>query len=352
MHWDYGDEETYVDKAKYLIYADTIWEFIEKENRYMADLGDEMAKDYTHMGNSRNGEKIIQKVVEIKGKIYPSNHPKLAYSLNNYSFTLWKCGNYSHAIKNSQLAIDIISQYPVEDYYAEYIDYFNIIALSERLIGSYQESKKHLEFSIELLEKFLDRNLKKNILKLSRSYNNLAWVYRSLESYEKTREYYEKSLEIKERNLPNNHPSLALAYVNYTWILVKMKDYESAQKFLQKALDIKKIHFEEDNVTFCNLYRNYAELYKETGDLQKAKEYIQKAIDIRINTGSDRHPILRDFYHILTEIEEKMGNYHEALKFSELAVDLCESNFPDGHPELGKLKEYYEQIKSKCLDRQ
>ncbi len=352
LHWEHGDEETYVDKAKYLIYADTIWGLLEKENRYMADLGDEIAKDYTLIGNIRIAEEIIQKVVEIKSKIYPPNHPKLAYSLNNYSHTLWKCGNYRHAIKNSQLAIDIISQYPMEDYYVEYSNYYNIIALSERLIGSYQEAQKHFEFSIEILEKYLNRNLKKNRLRLSRNYNNLGWVYRSLENYEKTREYYEKALEIKERNLPNNHPSLALAYVNYAWILAKMKNYEGAQKLLQKALDIKKIHFEEGNVTFCNLYSNYAELCKETGELQKAKEYIHKAIDIQIKSGFEKHPTLRIYYHLLAEIEEKMGNCHEALKFAKLAVDLCESNFPNGHPDLVKYKKYYEEIKAKCLNKQ
>jgi tetratricopeptide (TPR) repeat protein len=120
---------------------------------------DKKAYLFYQLGWTKNGQGkysdaigFYEKVLEIKQKILPENHPDLAGSYNNIGNVYRNMAEYSKALS----------------YYGQ---------------------------ALEIAQKTLSANDPR----LATSYNNIGTVYDNMEKYSKALSYYEKALEIKQK---------------------------------------------------------------------------------------------------------------------------------------------------------
>jgi tetratricopeptide (TPR) repeat protein len=57
--------------------------------------------------------------------------------------------------------------------------------------------------------------------------------------YEQSIWYHEKALAIQQKILPSSHPSLATSYNNIVWVFRSMDNYLQALLYLERALNIR-----------------------------------------------------------------------------------------------------------------
>lgn len=74
---------------------------------------------------------------------------------------------------------------------------------------------------------------------LAISYDNIAVCYRLTKEFEKSLEYHQKSIKIKEEVLDSLHPSLATSYEITGKTYWTMGKYNEALKYFQNTLKIR-----------------------------------------------------------------------------------------------------------------
>jgi tetratricopeptide (TPR) repeat protein/predicted Ser/Thr protein kinase len=124
--------------------------------------------------------------------------------------------------------------------------------------------------------------------------SNLGVTERAAGRVDDAREYYERSLEIRERVLEPDDPALA--------------------------------------VTLNNL----ANLLKSEGDYERAQPMHERALKIRRAAYGDHHPAVADSHNNLGTTAESMGRYADARAHHEQALNIRRAAFGNDHPQVSK----------------
>jgi tetratricopeptide (TPR) repeat protein len=188
-----------------------------------------------------------QKLLEIRQKTLPANHPSLATSYNNIGMVYNKMGEYSKAL-------------------------------------SYYEK------SLEIKQKTLPANHPH----LATSYNNIGSVYYNMGEYSKALSYYEKALEIYQKTLPANHPHLATSYNNIGSVYVNMGEYSKALSYYEKALEIYQKTLPANHPLLATSYNNIGMVYNKMGEYSKALSYYERALNIKQRSLPPNHPSIKN----------------------------------------------------------
>lgn len=83
---------------------------------------------------------------------------------------------------------------------------------------------------------------------LSELYNNISIGFRELNCFEKSLEYLEKALKIKEKKYLDGHPVLARSYYNMGMLHEKMELTNDAISYATKAYDMQIAHLSESHI--------------------------------------------------------------------------------------------------------
>ncbi|MBC7640847.1 MAG: tetratricopeptide repeat protein [Flavobacterium sp.] len=109
---------------------------------------------------------------------------------------------------------------------------------------------------------------------LSKAYNNIAVVYKSMHDYPKALEYLQKALKIQQQNAEE---TVAVTLANIGNIYFEMHNYNLAFSYYQKS---EKLFKNIDNVrNFALLNSYFGDYYKKIKNDIKAFEYYNKALE-------------------------------------------------------------------------
>ncbi len=139
-----------------------------------------------------------------------------------HTINLIKTKNYEESISNLKNFIEEDSN----DYYAH-----QLIALVYMDSKNFDEAIKHLDISI-------------GINSDNPAYYNLGVIYRNLKKFDKSQEFFLKTIE--------KNPNFIDAYLNIAKIYENNQNFNEADKFYQKALLIDK-----KNLSSNKLYSNF-----------------------------------------------------------------------------------------------
>lgn len=133
---------------------------------------------------------------------------------------------------------------------------------------------KALQFNFKALKIFEET---KNNEKLSRIYNNIGVIYKSLGTKDdlfKALVYYEKCLAIQEKI---KDPNIGTTTNNIGLVYLEKKDFTKALEYFNKA----QLYFDKypNPYAIADLNYNYGYYYKEVNNTNKAIEYTNKALN-------------------------------------------------------------------------
>ena len=190
------------------------------------------------------------KVLAIREKVLPENHPDIATSYNNVGYAYGKLGDH----------------------------------------------KKELEYKLKALA-IEEKVLPENHPDIAASYNNVGCTYGDLRDHKKALEYCLKALAIREKVLPENHPDIAASYNNVGYAYGKLGDHKKELEYFLKALAIQEKVLPENHPDIAKSYNNVGGAYGELGDHKKEFEYKLKALAILKKILPKNHPDIATLYN-------------------------------------------------------
>ncbi len=125
-----------------------------------------------------------------------------------------------------------------------------------------------------------EKRFGKDYYELTRSYQNLARVYRLQGVFDKAFDLQMRSLKVCERVLGENSERVIKTYQYLGSLSLDQKNYDQAVSFYKKALNLSMNLFGENNNLIAHLYQNLGEVFIQRKELQMALLNFQKAEDI------------------------------------------------------------------------
>lgn len=205
---------------------------------------------------------------------------------------------------------------------------------------------------------------------LSKIYNNIGVIYRSIDDQDKALFYFIKSYRLQKKI---QSPSLGMTCSNIGLIYLKHNAFEKAKKFFDEGL--KEFEKNPNDRGLGELYNNISQYYILKNRPQTAKEYLHKAKESFQKIGeefglSDTYLYLAEIYFNENNLDDSFKNVNKSLAISK-KLDLPETymkseallwkifdkkddkenaiihlkNFNDGKDKLAKIENSKERIK-------
>lgn len=180
------------------------------------------------------------------------------------------------------------------------------------------------------------------------AYNNIAGVYQGHGNFDKALDYFKKALEICESSFGLEHPNTAATYNNIAIVYKNQLNYEKALSYYNKALEVCEKVLGDEHPTTAATYYNIAIIYKEQGDYVKSFEFFIKDLNIREKTLGAEHPSTAAAYNNIAGLFREIGDIDSTLKYYDKAISINEKVLGKEHPSNVKtyiiLADIYQEI--------
>ncbi|MGL5695115.1 MAG: tetratricopeptide repeat protein, partial [Peptostreptococcaceae bacterium] len=166
----------------------------------------------------------------------------------------------------------------------------------------------HFNFAEEILNEIKeeDVNLYKEL------YSKIANCYMKLDKPQKSLEYISKISELEKNNSIKEEADLIVLKAQS---LFEIGSYEESKEYFRKALEL--IEKQEDKNKLAKIYLTISDIYSTMGDTEKVLDYSQKAYDIKKH-DEDEYMLEGLFKMIQSYIED--SEYSLARKYCKLTL--------------------------------
>jgi tetratricopeptide (TPR) repeat protein len=229
---------------------------------------------------------LLRDALEIREKVFGSEHPNTASSLNNLASVLQDLGDFAGARQLLERAL----------------------AIRENVFGSEHPNT-------------------------ASSLNNLANLLRAEGHFAKARAFFERALAIYEKTHGPEHPEMASSLNNLATVLNDQGDFAGARQLLERALAIyEKALGPEHSKTMTNL-NNLAVLLQAQGDFAGARPLLEHVLARREKVLGLEHPETAMSMRNLATLLTSLGDFARARQLLERALAIYENVLGPEHPE-------------------
>jgi AraC-like DNA-binding protein len=217
----------------------------------------------------------------------------------------------AHPEKNKQLAEEVLgSSKKIHYAYGEGYGQ-RYLALYHWMKGNYELGANH---GFEMLRVF---EAASDTIGMAKAYAVLGLIHEEWEDFDKSKEYFVKSMEINERanrlyDVAYNLNSLGALHHHFS-------KYDEAEQYYLKSLELRKQIKDEDGIS--QSFNNLARMAKIKKDYVKALEYIQNTLAIAKKFNNTNRISIA--YQGLGEIYVLQEKYAEAEPFLYEALSLA-----------------------------
>jgi len=207
---------------------------------------------------------------------------------------------------------------------------YTIAATLYDKIVNYKKSKEYFEKALDIRRNVLPDNHPD----IADSLKNLCVSYSNLGDHQKAIEYAEEASEINRNVLPVNHPKIADSLNSLGVSYCNLGDHQKAIENFEKALVIYRNALPDNHPDNAHSLQNLGVSYCNLGDHQKAIEYFEKALVISRNALPDNHPDIAASLNNLGVSYGKLADHQKAIEYFEKALVISRNALPDNHPDI------------------
>ncbi len=253
---------------------------------------------------------ILQEIIRAN-HAYPDSTLAAAYKLRGDLYL--KEFDIKNTLSRYEKADEIYAKYP-----KQFVHQRIVLANKSGICYAQQDN---LVMTAKYFQKEYDlaiQNYAADDLTVGKSTNNLAAVYLYLGDFEKSLDYFFKSLEIKKKFEADNPLTIANTYENISSIYGQINQMGEAERYLQMAGHL----YQRDTVaaieTLFSYYLNTAGFYIENEQSKVALKELDKgealSEDFKANKLSVllHHKLYADAYFQLKQYEKSLTSYKQA----------------------------------------
>ena len=184
---------------------------------------------------------------------------------------------------------------------------YNNIGAVYKEWNEYEKSLDYFNQAIEIYKQNDDEQ------SLSRALTNVAEIYNfHFGDYDKARELFEQSLEIRIRQ--NDIMGIAMLNNDLGALYANMEEYQAALKYFNISEDLYSNMHSETGLVM--VYYNMGKLFDKQSDAKKALEYYKKSLKISRKIGQDDYT--QDNYKALFQCFAALNDYDNFTKYYRL----------------------------------
>jgi eukaryotic-like serine/threonine-protein kinase len=214
---------------------------------------------------------------EIYSSLLPDDHPSVAMSLSRIGMALLQLGEPDSAMIFSEKAYSIMEK----NHSHNHPDLLN--AMNEyALVLSASHPEKAEEIYLNVISRHLESGNQFNY-RLASPYNNLGMLYRNMEKYELSEQYYKKSLEVSRLTMGEDHRFTRMVHTNLLTPLFHLQKHEEAESILETNIEVNKERFSDNHWRTGNAYGAYGVYMANIGNYEKADSMFEN--QYRIYSG-------------------------------------------------------------------
>jgi eukaryotic-like serine/threonine-protein kinase len=272
-----------------------------------------IGKNYSDNHNWHLALPFYENSHEIYSSILSSDDPRVARSLSSMGVTLANLGEIDTALEYSERAYLIIRG----NHSYNHPDLFN--AMNEyAYVLSATDQEKAEEIYHDVISKLMESGRQLDY-RLASPYNNLGMLYRNMEKYELSEEYYKKALEVSKLTMGDDHRFTRMVHINLLTPLFNLGKHDEAEEILKKNIEINKNRYSEFHWRVGSAYGAYGVYMINIGDYEKANSLFQKQSALYGDQLGEDHiwtsysiGALAATYYFLNEIDfaESLYNRH------------------------------------------
>lgn len=280
-----------------------------------------------------------------------SNRIQQAKAFQNIGISFLILGDYDKAIKNFDLSEKLLigqnNSKEAKEILAKTLG-------SKGLAFSEQNNyAKALEFDLRAMKIYEGL---KNEVQLSKIYNNIGVIYKSIGDEKNALEYFLKANQLQKKN---NNPAVAVSASNIGLIYLDQDKADLAKKYFDESLN----GFEKnpDPRGLGELYNNYSRYYISIDHFDDAKQFLLKAEET-FQSIEDQFG-LSDTYFLFAEINFHENDLDRSLDFANKALKIskeldlpetrmnCEKLLADIYEKKGDQKQALLHLKNYDLEK-
>lgn len=295
----------------------------------------------------------MQKYAEyaLSNSVKSSNRIQQAKAFQNVGISFLILGDYDKAIKNFDLSEKLLTG---QNNSKEAKEILAKTLGSKGLAFSEQNNyAKALEFDLRAMKIYEGL---KNELQLSKIYNNIGVIYKSIGDEKNALDYF---LKVNQLQKKNNNPAVAVSASNIGLIYLGKGKADLAKKYFDESRN----GFEKnpDPRGLGELYNNYSRYYISIDHFDDAKKFLLKAEEtfqsIEDQFGlSDTYFLFAEINFHENDLDRSLGFANKALKISK-ELDLpetrmnCEKLLSDIYEKKGDQKQALLHLKNYDLEK-
>jgi len=277
-------------------------------------------------------DKTLRGDYKILMRLFPDQKDNI-----NKAITIWDALNeplkplkelnelYQKAVAANDLdkAIDILEQ--TQGLEKTLLDKTNLSRLETQLaLGISYNQNKQFKKSLKSLTKIED--VYKGLLNERTKYGQLLlWIAVSnqqLNQIDQAKEYYKKSITIKEQALGNDHQELSSVYRGYADLLESVNDIDNAIYYYKKLHQIYQKGAYAKDISITPLLDKLAALNSSRSNYTEAVEFQNKALEIRIKVLGENHLDTASTINNLGIHYAQMANNQKALELYQRTLKI------------------------------
>ena len=274
-------------------------------------------------------EPLFRRALEIRGNKLGSEHPDVAYSLNNLAFVLKAKGNLAEAEPLFHRALAMREEKLVPDHLDIAISLNNLAGLLKAK-GNLVEAEPLYRRSLAMREEKLGPEHPD----VATSLNNLAALLREKGDLAEAEPLFHRALAIREDKLGPDHPDVAQSLNNLAALLHEKGNYVEAETLYRRALQINEDKLGLDHPYVANILNNLAELLRKKGNLAEAELLYHRALEIIEKKLGTDHPDVASSLNNLAGLFRTKGNLAEAEPLYRRALVINEKQWGSEHPDI------------------
>jgi tetratricopeptide (TPR) repeat protein len=151
--------------------------------------------------------------------------------------------------------------------------------------------------------------------------------------YPKAKEWYLRTLHIREEVLGKENPYTAKTYNNLGGVFFDMGEYSQALECFNKALSIFENAPGAEDSDIATTYTNIGDVYWRMDNYTQALEWHNRALIIREKTLGTEHPDTAETYNEIGLVYSDMGDDTQALELYHKALGIQEKVLGVDHPD-------------------
>ncbi len=233
-------------------------------------------------------EPLLRRAIVAEEQRYGSDHPEVAFELNNLAEVLRATNRFAEA----------------ESLYRRAADVF------ETAFGP------------------TDPDLAKPL-------NNLAELFRMTNRFAEAEPLYRRALGIWETKLGLRHPQTAFAANNLGIFYLTTNRYAEAEPLLRRALDALESAFGVGHSHVAKPLSNLAALLQRTNRPAEAESLLRRSLSVAENSLGADHPLVALALNNLGNLLKDTSRVAEAEALLGRALRILESRLPEHHPDIG-----------------